>query len=138
VSGLAREVPIDATRLYVTGHSNGSMMSYRLAAEASPHVAALAGMMTLERIASARPAPVLHIHSLDDPRALYGGGLGPPFPFTEVRVSHRPVVDGLAQWIALDHCAAEPKVVDIRRATARVGARRRRGDLAVRPAFQPP
>ncbi len=39
---LAREVPIDDARLYVTGHSNGSMMAYRLAAEASPHVAALA------------------------------------------------------------------------------------------------
>ncbi len=52
--------------------------------------------MTLERIAPARPVPVLHIHSLDDPRALYGGGLGPPFPLTDVRVSHRPVVDGLA------------------------------------------
>jgi polyhydroxybutyrate depolymerase len=121
---LARELPIDATRVYVTGHSNGSMMAYRLAAEASPHVAAVAavaGMMTLERIAPARPVPVLHIHSLDDPRALYGGGLGPPFPLTDVRVTHRPVVDGLAQWVALDHCAAEPQVSEVRRATARAG-----------------
>ena len=32
--------------------------------------------------------PVLHVHSVDDPRALYEGGLGPPFPMTRRRVEH--------------------------------------------------
>ena len=39
-----------------------------------------------------RPIPILHIHSQDDPRALYDGGLGPPFPIIKTRISHPAVV----------------------------------------------
>ena len=118
---LAADLPLDASRVYATGHSNGAMMAYRLAAEASEHIAAIApvaGAMMVERFAPRQPMPVLHIHSVDDPRALYAGGLGPPFPGTSTRVTHRPVVDGLARWIALDQCAAEPRRADFRRAPA--------------------
>ena len=68
------------------------MMAYRLAAEAAERIAAIApvaGAMQLAAFAPARPVPVLHVHSVDDPRALYAGGLGPPFPFTRVRVEHQ-------------------------------------------------
>ena len=57
------------------------MMAYRLAAEAAERIAAIApvaGTMHLSRFAPARPVSVLHIHSVDDTRALYRGGLGPP------------------------------------------------------------
>jgi len=30
---LAADLPLDRTRVYVAGHSNGAMMAYRLAAE---------------------------------------------------------------------------------------------------------
>ncbi|PYN17937.1 MAG: hypothetical protein DMD76_30320, partial [Candidatus Rokuibacteriota bacterium] len=39
---LARDLPLDRTRVYATGHSNGAMMAYRLAAEAAEKVAAIA------------------------------------------------------------------------------------------------
>jgi len=107
--------------VYATGHSNGGMMAHRLAAEAAERVAAIApvaGMLTVARFAPARPVPVLHIHSVDDPRALYAGGLGPPFPGTNSRVTHEPVAAGLARWIAVDRCAAEPRVADTRRSAA--------------------
>jgi polyhydroxybutyrate depolymerase len=32
---VARHWPLDRTRVYVTGHSNGAMMAYRVAAEVS-------------------------------------------------------------------------------------------------------
>src|SRR5437868_1007422 len=35
--------------------------------------------------------PTLHIHSVDDPRALYHGGWGPVFPGTNNRMLHPPV-----------------------------------------------
>jgi len=119
LADLARDLPLDRTRVYATGHSNGGMMAYRLAAEAAERIAAIApvaGAMQLASFAPSRPVPVLHVHSVDDPRALYGGGLGPPFPFTRVRVEHRAVEADLARWAALAGCAVEPSVVEQRRA----------------------
>jgi len=118
LADLARDLPLDRTRVYATGHSNGAMMAYRLAAEAAERIAAIApvaGAMQLTVFAPTRPVPVLHVHSVDDPRALYAGGLGPPFPFTRTRVEHQPVERELARWAALAGCAAQPSVVEQRR-----------------------
>ncbi len=81
VEEIARRVSIDRRRVYATGHSNGAMMSYRVAAEAPELVAAIApvaGAMLLAEFDSKTPVPVLHVHSIDDPRALYQGGLVRP------------------------------------------------------------
>jgi polyhydroxybutyrate depolymerase len=121
---LARDLPLDRARVYATGHSNGAMMAYRLAAEAADRVAAIApvaGMMVVERFGPARPVPVLHIHSIDDPRALYRGGLGPPFPGTDVRSRHQSVEGGLARWLIVDRCPTEPREAESRRAPAGKG-----------------
>ncbi len=119
LADLARDLPLDHTRVYATGHSNGGMMAYRLAAEAAERIAAIApvaGSMQVASFAPSRPVPVLHIHSVDDPRALYGGGLGPPFPLTRTRVEHTAVETELARWESLAGCAAEPSVSEQRRA----------------------
>lgn len=118
---LARWLPLDHTRVYATGMSNGAMMAYRLAAEAGDRIAAIAPVgaaMALERFAPRRPVPVLHFHSVDDPRALYAGGLGPPFPFTRSRVQHNPVEAELARWAEVNGCASEPRETDARSAPA--------------------
>ena len=112
---LAERLPIDPTRVYATGHSNGAMMSYRLA-EASDRFAAVApvaGAMGVDATPG-RPVAVLHLHSVDDPRALYDGGLGPPFPGTDVRSFHRPVETSLAAWRTRNGCTGEPRVADTR------------------------
>lgn len=118
VDAIARRVPVDRTRVYATGHSNGAMMSYRIAAEAPELVAAIApvaGAMLLANFDAKLPVPILHIHSVDDPRALYEGGLGPPFPFTRTRVQHNAVEEQLSRWIALNECPSEPQIVEERR-----------------------
>ncbi len=110
---LASRLPIDESRIYATGHSNGGMFCYRLAAEAADRVAAIApvaGAAFIDSIRASRPVPLMHIHSVDDPRALYAGGLGPPFPFTRRRVLHVPVDSVLAQWIAHNRCPGEPEI----------------------------
>jgi polyhydroxybutyrate depolymerase len=108
IEDAARRVPgLDRARVYATGHSNGAMMAYRLAAEASEHIAAIApvaGAMSLDVFAPRRPVPVLHIHSVDDPRALYAGGV------TETagrEIRHRPVEAELARWRERDACPKE-------------------------------
>jgi polyhydroxybutyrate depolymerase len=121
---LARRTPIDRNRIYATGHSNGAIMAYRLAAERSEEIAAIvpvAGAMSVNRFAPTRPVPVMDIHSVDDPRALYDGGVGPPFPGTNNRETHQPVEDALARWIEADDCPAEPQTVDTRRWRATPG-----------------
>jgi polyhydroxybutyrate depolymerase len=113
VEDLARRVPIDRARVYATGLSNGAMMTYRLAVEAPDLIAAIApvaGAMVCLPFKAGRPISILHIHSVDDPRALYAGGLGPPFPLTSVRVQHPPVEETISHWVEFDGCAPQPKV----------------------------
>lgn len=114
---LARRLPVDSARVYATGLSNGAMMSYRLAAELSDRIAAIApvaGASAMPRFRAKRMVPILHVHSIDDPRAPYGGGLGPPFPFTNVRVKHRPVEETLSEWAAFGGCNPKAELRDER------------------------
>jgi len=118
---LARDVPLDPARVYATGHSNGAMMAYRLAVEAPERIAAIApvaGMMVADGFPPARLVPLLHIHSVDDPRALYAGGLDPPFPFTNSRVTHRAVEPEVARWVVHAGCPGAPHVAERRTAPA--------------------
>lgn len=110
---LARRTAIDPRRLYATGHSNGAMMAYRLGVERADRIAAIvpvAGGISVERFAPDRRVAVLAIHSVDDPRALYDGGAGPPFPGTDVRSSHRPAMEGLEKWRRYNGCSATTRV----------------------------
>jgi polyhydroxybutyrate depolymerase len=110
---LAKRTAIDQRRIYATGLSNGGMMSYRLAAELGARIAAIAsvaGGTVVDSIRSPRPVPVLHIHSVDDPRALYDGGLGPPFPYTNIRVMQPNMDSVIARWVRFDRCPAKPTV----------------------------
>jgi polyhydroxybutyrate depolymerase len=109
---LARRTPVDARRIYATGHSNGSMMAYRLAAERADRIVAIvtvAGAMDVPDFHPSRPVAVLDIHSVDDPRALYDGGRGPAFPGTNQHVEHQPVQVGLARWAANNKCRETPR-----------------------------
>ena len=120
---LANRAPVDRTRIYATGLSNGSMMAYRMAAEAPERIAAVAGVagsMTLPRFAPRLPVPVMHIHSVDDARALYDGGLGPAFPMTNTRVFHQSVDSMLQKWRGRNECPAKPAAVAY--ATGKPGA----------------
>lgn len=72
---------IDANRVYSTGMSNGGFMSYELACQLSPRIAAIAsvaGSMTTSRLAACtpgRPVPVLEIHGTADNTVPYPGNI---------------------------------------------------------------
>jgi polyhydroxybutyrate depolymerase len=71
---------VDESRVYVTGMSNGSMMSSRLACELADRVAAVAlvaGPMPRSiqpQCAPARPVSVMILHGTEDPIVPYEGG----------------------------------------------------------------
>lgn len=74
---LAERVRVDQARVYATGISNGGMMSYRLACEASEIIAAVAPVaapaIETPACTASRAVPVLHIHGTEDPCAYYEG-----------------------------------------------------------------
>jgi polyhydroxybutyrate depolymerase len=112
---LAARASIDTARIYATGLSNGSMMAYRLAAEASERIAAVAGVagaMSLTRFAPKLPVPVMHIHSKEDHIARYDGGFGPPSTLIDTRMFNASVEEMLRKWLDFDGCPLRPAVVD--------------------------
>ncbi|MEW5915646.1 MAG: PHB depolymerase family esterase [Gemmatimonadota bacterium] len=118
---LEGKVDFDRGRVYATGHSNGGIMAHRLAAERPGLIAAVvsvAGSLDLKSFAPAQPVAVMQIHSVDDPRALYEGGLGPPFPGTNNRVQHSPVQSGLDRWVTANGCAPKADTLDVKRGVA--------------------
>ena len=111
IDHLPKYVNVDKQRIYAAGFSNGGMMSYRLALELSDKITAIAsvaGNMHVEEFNPKRPIPIMHIHSVDDPRALYHGGLGPPFPLTQQRVEHRDVQEVMDLWSEYNGCQKGP------------------------------
>ncbi len=83
-------------------------MAHRLAAEAA-HVVAAVAPVAGGLVSDARPAhpiSVLHFHSVDDPRALYPGGLGPPLPQTGERVLHPSIPKVMERWARANGCRA--------------------------------
>ena len=111
---LADRHPVDSLRVFVTGHSNGSMMAYRIASEVPRRIAGavgVAGTMQLPTVHPSLPVPVLHIHSEDDPRAYYEGGV------RDDRV-HPPVSEMLDLWAEVNGCDPLPVEVETRTGSA--------------------
>ncbi len=84
LTGLVEETAgrVDIDRVFATGLSNGSFMSYRLACESLPGltaIVALAGSSYSDpaRCASARAVSILHIHGTDDSVNKIEGGTNP-------------------------------------------------------------
>lgn len=100
------EAPIDRSRVYLTGLSNGAMMAYRLAAVAPERfaaMAAVAGTLNAEPKPHSRPMPILHIHSVDDPLLPYQGRwtLLRRFPGVE---------EMLKPWLKVDGCPLQAQI----------------------------
>lgn len=80
VAALAARYPVDPARVYVTGMSNGGMMTLRLACDASDvfagfvAVAASLGADVATRCRPARVRPVALIDGTADPLVPYAGG----------------------------------------------------------------
>lgn len=120
LADVADRIEIDEGRVYMTGHSNGAMMAYRFAVEAPELVTAIAPVAGAIDVAIPdleQPVALLHIHSIDDPRALYDGGEGPPFPGTQRTVNHEPVIPGIAEWASTNGCAQAAERSDIETGT---------------------
>jgi polyhydroxybutyrate depolymerase len=104
---LANHVRVDPRRVYATGLSNGGMMCYRLAAELSERIAAIAPVAASMAIGDpkpGRPVPIMHFHgALDTIVPISGPGDDTP-PF----VRFRSVDESIRQWVKRNACPDEP------------------------------
>lgn len=108
VGQLERDYRIDPARVYATGLSNGGMMAYRLACEASDIFAAIGPVSAVE-IAPAcnptQPVSVIHFHGTADQNVPMQGGIGDK---ALVKQARPPVQASIDFWVRHDGCNAQP------------------------------
>ncbi|GAB88664.1 extracellular catalytic domain type 1 short-chain-length polyhydroxyalkanoate depolymerase [Gordonia rhizosphera] len=107
VDKVAAQTPIDRSRAYVTGMSNGAMMAYRLACQTDLFAAAapVAGTI-LTDCSRAHPISVLHIHGTNDQSVPYGGGPGRYYSLKGTARVDGPSVPAVnATFRRIDSCA---------------------------------
>ncbi len=103
---LATVVNVDPKRIYATGHSNGGMMCYRLAAELPDRLAAIAPIAAVMATACRpkEPVPVIHFHGTDDARV--------PFSDRDSKKlksnGFRSVSETMRIWARANRCRTRP------------------------------
>ncbi len=71
---------IDPHRIFAFGHSNGAIMSYRLACELSDRIVGIglyAGTLGIDTCQPSQPVSIIHIHGAADQNIPLAGGVGP-------------------------------------------------------------
>jgi polyhydroxybutyrate depolymerase len=110
---LATRYPIDPTRIYATGMSNGAMMSHRLGRELSHRIAAIApvvGAVFGDEGAPATPVSALMINGLLDKSVPAGGGLtGGRAASAWDGTPTRPNIDQATFWARGNGCQPTPE-----------------------------
>ncbi|MGA3294411.1 MAG: PHB depolymerase family esterase [Candidatus Acidiferrales bacterium] len=109
IDTLGRDYSVDPRRVYVTGISNGAMMSYRLACELADKIAAIApveGAQNLECRPS-NPVSVIIFHGTADRLVPFNGG-STPYQLAGHR-NDTPVMDAVAFWVKADGCTSAPQ-----------------------------
>jgi len=105
---LASVAKIDAQRVYACGMSNGGMMCYRLAAELSDRIAAIApvaGTIAIEEQKPARAVPVIHFHGTKDNIVPFEAAKGTAASFMKIK----GVEDSVQTWVKLNACQTPPR-----------------------------
>jgi polyhydroxybutyrate depolymerase len=103
---LVSVVSVDEKRVFACGMSNGGMMCYRLAAELSERIAAIApvaGTIAIDESTPKRPVPVIHFHGTKDNLV--------PFEVAKGKKSFpklKDVEESILTWVKLNGCEPEP------------------------------
>jgi polyhydroxybutyrate depolymerase len=111
VKEVKTEACVDASRVYATGFSNGSVLALALACDGSTRFAAygaVSGPYWNDTCRSAPPASIIYFHGLRDTVVPYAGAktvIG-PLP---------PVNDVMASWAAHDSCPAASATTTVSR-----------------------
>jgi polyhydroxybutyrate depolymerase len=110
VAQLVRRPDVDPARLYLTGFSNGGIMTYAMACARPKMFAAVAPMAGTNVMGCkpASPVPLLHLHGDPDPTVPYDGRVTASQLLSTA--DFPPVPESVAAWAAADGCDADPTV----------------------------
>jgi polyhydroxybutyrate depolymerase len=101
IDELVTTEEVDPSRIYVTGMSNGAMMSYALACNTDvlAAIAPVAGTLLADCPAPS-PVSVLHVHGTADTSVRMDGGLGDGV----AEIDGPPITSLIERWRAVDQC----------------------------------
>ncbi|MEA3081007.1 MAG: polyhydroxybutyrate depolymerase [Sphingomonadales bacterium] len=111
IQRVERQANIDRSRVFMTGMSNGALMSWRMACEASELVRGIAPVEGTDNTAHctpSRPVPVIEFHSLDDDHIPISGGKGVS-ALTDTDFASVPSTQ--AKWVQLNRADPNAKRV---------------------------
>jgi len=119
IEDMANQYPIDKQRIYVTGISNGAMMTMRFACERADLVAAIAPVIGAmpAKLASfcrpSRPVSVLMINGTEDPLMPWKGG---SIHFLGKRSLGEvlSVPETAQRWARFNGCRSQPRISPVR------------------------
>ncbi len=112
IDTLIKKLNIDPKRVYITGISNGAMMSYRLACDLTEKIAAIAPVAgnipqnLYPSCAPSRPISILAINNVNDPLVPFAGGnVTGPFGFKKLG-KVLSTSDSIGFWVTHNHCSS--------------------------------
>ena len=108
IAEIETTASIDPKRIYATGMSNGGIMSYRLACEASDLFAAIApvaGTLNFPPCNPSESVSVIDFHGTADQNLPYEGGFGSE---SLVDVDFVSVKDSVEFWVSFNECESRP------------------------------
>jgi polyhydroxybutyrate depolymerase len=111
IEKLEKELPIDPRRIYITGISNGAMMSYRVGCELSDKIAAIgpvAGALNIQDCKPAHPVSVVIFHGMNDNHVFYYGGKSQKMADGRERID-TPVSYAVSFWVKHNQCSVTPR-----------------------------
>ena len=113
IDSVVAEGSIDADRVFVTGASNGGMMTFRLALETGGHFSAAAAIIAnqpnpSECRPSTEPIPILIMNGTDDSLVPYEGGCVAGESCERGRVMSTP--ETVSFWVEVNRASETPTV----------------------------
>lgn len=109
VRQVAGQYKVDSKRVYATGISNGAMMAYTLACEASDTFAAVgivSGIVSDPDCKPVRPVSVIAFHGTADHNIPIDGGVGDK---AFIKDNRPPVQNSIDFWVKADGCNSTPQ-----------------------------
>ena len=114
IDRLVAETPVDPRRVFVTGMSNGGMMTHRLGQELSQKITGIAPVVATvfgDEKLPAKPVAALMINGMRDASVPYlGGPPGGRFPSAWDGTPALPALEQAAFWAQANACDREPEV----------------------------